>query len=119
MASDRFRNYIGGEWVEADTEAFKEVRNPANGELLGEVPLSGPAVIADPVQVEGYQRIGRVHYTSDTDGPSLVSWLHRGHRHACFISTTGRGFRRWASASRRAERGRRSRPSARPAWLNA
>ena len=40
MASERLRNYIGGEWVGAETENSREVRNPATGDLLAEVPLS-------------------------------------------------------------------------------
>ncbi len=43
MATNRLKNYTGGEWVaSAATETF-EVRNPATGELLGEVPLGGVA----------------------------------------------------------------------------
>jgi malonate-semialdehyde dehydrogenase (acetylating) / methylmalonate-semialdehyde dehydrogenase len=35
------RNYIGGEWVESSASAFLELTNPATGEALGRVPLSG------------------------------------------------------------------------------
>src|SRR5258708_7413987 len=39
----RQANYIGGQWVQADSGATIEVRNPANGELVGEVPALGAA----------------------------------------------------------------------------
>src|SRR6266536_895281 len=35
------RNYIGGEWVESSATEFLELTNPATGEPLGQVPLSG------------------------------------------------------------------------------
>jgi malonate-semialdehyde dehydrogenase (acetylating)/methylmalonate-semialdehyde dehydrogenase len=37
------RNYVGGEWVEADTAERLDDRDPASGDLIGRVPLSGPA----------------------------------------------------------------------------
>jgi len=39
------KNYIGGEWVIPDVSEFHEVKNPANGQLLGKTPLSGAAEI--------------------------------------------------------------------------
>ena len=36
-------NYIDGKWVQADSGATTEVKNPATGELMGEVPAMGPA----------------------------------------------------------------------------
>ena len=38
---ERLRNYVGGEWVAAKAASVREVRNPANGEVLAEVPLGG------------------------------------------------------------------------------
>jgi malonate-semialdehyde dehydrogenase (acetylating)/methylmalonate-semialdehyde dehydrogenase len=38
-AVERLRNYVGGEWVDASTSRTREVRNPATGEVLAEVPL--------------------------------------------------------------------------------
>ena len=35
--------YIGGKWVDADNGKTIDVLNPANGELLGTVPLMGRA----------------------------------------------------------------------------
>src|SRR5215218_750398 len=37
------RNYIGGKWVEAESQVRLDVPNPATEELLGQVPLSGAA----------------------------------------------------------------------------
>lgn len=34
------KNYINGEWIESASTEFEEVYNPANGELIGRVPLS-------------------------------------------------------------------------------
>ena len=39
----RQANLIGGEWVAADSGRTVAVRNPANGELVGEVPSAGQA----------------------------------------------------------------------------
>ena len=35
----RLPNYVGGEWVEAETGRTQQVRNPATEEVLAEVPL--------------------------------------------------------------------------------
>ena len=39
----RQANLIDGAWVQADSGRTIEVRNPANGELVGEVPAAGVA----------------------------------------------------------------------------
>ena len=39
----RQANLIGGHWVQADSGRSVEVRNPANGELVGSVPAMGAA----------------------------------------------------------------------------
>ncbi|MBW8268706.1 NAD-dependent succinate-semialdehyde dehydrogenase [Caldovatus aquaticus] len=39
----RQANYIAGRWVQADSGRTIEVRNPANGELVGTVPAMGAA----------------------------------------------------------------------------
>ncbi|PTL37372.1 CoA-acylating methylmalonate-semialdehyde dehydrogenase [Alkalicoccus saliphilus] len=36
----KLQNFINGEWVEARTEAYKSVPNPATGEEIAQVPLS-------------------------------------------------------------------------------
>ena len=37
------RNYVGGRWVDADSTERLDVTNPASGETIGEVAMSGPA----------------------------------------------------------------------------
>jgi succinate-semialdehyde dehydrogenase/glutarate-semialdehyde dehydrogenase len=37
------RGFIAGQWVDADSGQTTEIRNPANGELLGKVPHMGAA----------------------------------------------------------------------------
>src|SRR5882672_8236615 len=44
------QNYIGGRWVASDATQFGEVRNPANDELIGRVPLGGAADVDRAVQ---------------------------------------------------------------------
>jgi succinate-semialdehyde dehydrogenase/glutarate-semialdehyde dehydrogenase len=39
----RQANYINGKWVQSDSGATVKVRNPATGELVGEVPAMGTA----------------------------------------------------------------------------
>ena len=40
MTKNRLKNFINGEWVEAKTEKYEQVPNPATGEVLAEVPIS-------------------------------------------------------------------------------
>ena len=44
------QNYVGGAWVPARSEEQLDVTNPANGELLARVPLSGAADLDAAVQ---------------------------------------------------------------------
>src|SRR5205085_10122337 len=39
----RQANYIGGKWIEADSGKTVPVKNPATGEVIGEVPAMGAA----------------------------------------------------------------------------
>ncbi|MDC3423643.1 CoA-acylating methylmalonate-semialdehyde dehydrogenase [Aquibacillus sp. 3ASR75-11] len=39
-AIKKLKNFINGEWVEANTDQYQSVPNPATGEILGEVPIS-------------------------------------------------------------------------------
>ncbi len=34
------RNYINGQWVDAENSGFLDVENPSTGEVLAQVPLS-------------------------------------------------------------------------------
>lgn len=49
-AKPRQQNYIGGDWIDADGGATAEVRNPANGELIGMVPNCGRAETARAIE---------------------------------------------------------------------
>ena len=41
MGKDRVvKNYIGGQWVEAEASGYLDVENPSTGEVLAQVPLS-------------------------------------------------------------------------------
>ena len=46
----RQANLIDGQWVQAETGRTVEVRNPANGQLLGEVPACGRAETRRAIQ---------------------------------------------------------------------
>ncbi len=43
------RNYIGGEWIAPGNVEYQELTNPATGEALGKVPLSGARAVAEAV----------------------------------------------------------------------
>ncbi len=45
-----FHNFIGGRWVPARSGRTFADSNPANGEVLGEFPLSGPEDVNDAVE---------------------------------------------------------------------
>lgn len=53
-----FKNYIGGKWVPAKNGKTFESRNPANGELIGMLPLSDAQDANDAVQAaaEAYEK---------------------------------------------------------------
>ncbi|MEC1049021.1 aldehyde dehydrogenase family protein, partial [Bacillus safensis] len=44
------KNYIGGQWIEAETSQTEEVYNPATGEIIAEVPLSTKKDVEHAVQ---------------------------------------------------------------------
>ncbi len=46
----KLKNYIGGEWVDAATEAYLPVENPATCDILAEVPESTAADVDKAVQ---------------------------------------------------------------------
>ena len=50
VATKTLKNYIGGRWVEAEDVETLDVVNPANGEQLGAVPLSGPSQVDEAVR---------------------------------------------------------------------
>jgi malonate-semialdehyde dehydrogenase (acetylating)/methylmalonate-semialdehyde dehydrogenase len=42
-SAPKLRNYVGGQWVTPQTDNYLDVTNPANGEVIAEVPLSSKA----------------------------------------------------------------------------
>jgi malonate-semialdehyde dehydrogenase (acetylating) / methylmalonate-semialdehyde dehydrogenase len=50
LATRTLKNYVGGRWLEADSTETIAVVNPANGEALGQVPLSGPSHVDKAVR---------------------------------------------------------------------
>ncbi len=40
MEIRRIKNYVNGEWVEADNNGYLDVENPSTGEVISQVPLS-------------------------------------------------------------------------------
>jgi malonate-semialdehyde dehydrogenase (acetylating) / methylmalonate-semialdehyde dehydrogenase len=50
MTKNIIKNFINGEWVEAKTEKYEQVPNPATGEILAEVPISTAEDVNDAVQ---------------------------------------------------------------------
>jgi aldehyde dehydrogenase (NAD+) len=57
-----YRNYIAGQWVDALSGRTFASRNPANGELIGEVPSCGPEDAARAVRAaeDAFQKWRRV-----------------------------------------------------------
>jgi aldehyde dehydrogenase (NAD+) len=53
METKEFRNYVGGKWVAARSGKTFESHNPANGDLIGMVPLSDVQDAADAVEAAG------------------------------------------------------------------
>lgn len=53
MSQGQFMNYIGGKWVPARSGKTFESHNPANGELIGVLPLSDAQDAADAVEAAG------------------------------------------------------------------
>ncbi len=50
MPVTRLQNYIGGEWVDSNASTTYPVTNPANGEVIGECPLSSADELDAAVQ---------------------------------------------------------------------
>ncbi len=52
------KNYIGGKWIEANTDKSEPVYNPATGEVIAHVPLSTKEDVDHAVEAakEAFQR---------------------------------------------------------------
>src|SRR5215472_11684801 len=48
--ASKIANYINGHWAEAKTSEWRDVVNPATGEILASVPLAGPADVNQAVE---------------------------------------------------------------------
>src|SRR5437762_143970 len=46
----RVPNYVNGEWRESNSADWQDVLNPATGEMLASVPLSGAAEVANAIE---------------------------------------------------------------------
>ncbi len=58
--TDRYRHFIGGEWVDSTLKEWIEVENPATGETIASVP-QGSAEDADRAvagRLDGAARLG-------------------------------------------------------------
>ena len=57
LGAKTFKNYIGGEWVEAESGETFESTSPANGDTIGVFPKSGAADVERAVAVakEAYE----------------------------------------------------------------
>ncbi|QRR01194.1 CoA-acylating methylmalonate-semialdehyde dehydrogenase [Dyadobacter sandarakinus] len=47
---ERLKNYINGQWVDSRSEAFDNVLNPANQEVLAQVPVGNAQDVADAAE---------------------------------------------------------------------
>jgi malonate-semialdehyde dehydrogenase (acetylating)/methylmalonate-semialdehyde dehydrogenase len=50
MAATVLRNYVNGEWREAENSGYLDVENPSTGEVIAQVPLSTPAEVNGAVE---------------------------------------------------------------------
>ena len=73
MAVKRLQNYINGQWVDAQTDDYVKIINPARMELLCESPMSTKADLDKAVQsaVEAY------HDWRNTPPVARARYLHR------------------------------------------
>src|SRR5581483_7289187 len=79
VETQTFKNFIGGEWVDAASGETFESRSPATGELIGVFPRSGPEDVArarrDPLPLRHARpraqgRAGPADVAGDGEGPA-------------------------------------------------
>jgi malonate-semialdehyde dehydrogenase (acetylating)/methylmalonate-semialdehyde dehydrogenase len=73
MSVERLKNYINGEWVEAKTEQFVEIRNPARDTLLCHAPMSTRADVDAAVKAAQ----DAFHDWRNTPPVARARYLHR------------------------------------------
>ena len=66
MSERVLRNYINGEWVEAQAQQRLDVHNPATGEVIAQVPLSVPE------DVDAAVRAARAAFGEWRETPAMV-----------------------------------------------
>src|SRR5699024_5754493 len=47
----QIKNFVGGKWIEANSDKTESVFNPATGEVIAEVPISSKEDVDDAVKV--------------------------------------------------------------------
>ncbi len=70
---DPLRNYVGGQWVEAERTGTLPVENPATGDVLAHVPLSAPPEVERAVEAAA----GAFRGWSRTPASRRVEYLFR------------------------------------------
>lgn len=50
MSVKTLKNFIGGKWVDAKTDTYEDVFNPATGEVIARVPISSKEDVEDAVR---------------------------------------------------------------------
>lgn len=50
MTVNQLANFINGTWLQSQTELFREVYNPATGQVIAEVPMTPPAEVDSAIQ---------------------------------------------------------------------
>lgn len=50
MSVKTLKNFIGGKWVDAKTDTYEDVYNPATGEVIARVPISSKEDVEDAVR---------------------------------------------------------------------
>jgi malonate-semialdehyde dehydrogenase (acetylating)/methylmalonate-semialdehyde dehydrogenase len=73
MSVDRLKNFINGEWVEAKTDEFVEIRNPARDTLLSRAPMSTRADVDAAVKAAQ----DAFHDWRNTPPVARARYLHR------------------------------------------
>ena len=97
MTAEVLRNYIGGEWIAAETSNLLPVHNPATEELIAQVPLCGAAEMDAAVQsaqtaYESWRKVPvaeRARYLFELNTES--TWGMGGKLAVAFAEREGRG----------------------------
>src|SRR5690625_7560540 len=60
-SGEKLQNFINGKWVDANTDTYEDVPNPATGEVMAKVPISTEADLNNAVQAakEAFKEWGK------------------------------------------------------------